>query len=151
MIKIEIDTEGLTDAFTRFTEQADTEVAKAVFLAGAELLAAVSRKADTGYHKRGEPHIPGTGPGPNRASGDYVRSIELITGYEGGNPVAVVATKAPQARRLEYGFMPPNIDSKGRGFNQPPYPHWRPAMEEIRPKFHQAVMDALGVAVRDSR
>ena len=32
MIRVEIDTGKITQAFTRFTEQADTEVARAVFI-----------------------------------------------------------------------------------------------------------------------
>lgn len=118
-------------------------------LTGAELLASVSRKAATGFHAPGEPHLPGTGPGPNVALGDYVRSINLTTGYEGGVATAVVATNAPQARRLEYGFLPPNIDSLGRGFHQPPYPHWRPAKAEIEPRLIAAVGKALSGALGD--
>lgn len=76
-------------------------------------------------------------PGPRIQTGDYVRSISLNMGREAGSPVAVVGTNKPQGRRLEYGFVGP--DSLGRVYNQPPYPHFRPALWEVRPLFAAAI------------
>ena len=109
----------------------------------AALLTQIRVNASTGYHRRGLPHIAGTGPGPNVATGDYRRSWNIRTGTSlAGAPEALVSTNAPQAARLELGFV--GADSLGRVFNQPPYPHVRPAVEQLRPGFIadvQAVVD----------
>lgn len=100
---------------------------------GAELLTTIRQNASTGFHAPGEPHLPGTGPGPNVATGDYRRSWALKT-----SPGEVfVFTNAPQGARLEYGFV--GTDAAGRTYNQPPYPHVRPAVEQVRPKLHAAL------------
>lgn len=81
---------------------------------------------------------PRTGPpGPRIQTGDYNRSISLNMGTEVGSPVATVGTNKPQGRRLEYGFV--GTDSLGRHYNQPPYPHFRPALWEVRPLFTAAI------------
>ena len=146
-IKVEVDASSVLRGIERLANGVEPRVAAAVYSVGASLLTDVRRKASTGYHRRGLGHIPGTGPGPNVATGDYRRSINLTTGSEGGSPVAVVATNAPQARRLEYGFT--GADALGRMYRQPPYPHWRPAAQEIGPKLQAAVRAALLDALRD--
>lgn len=81
---------------------------------------------------------PRTGPpGPRIQTGDYVRSISLNMGLVAGNPVAAVGTNKPQGRRLEYGFV--GTDSLGRHYNQPPYPHFRPALWEVTPLYAAAI------------
>lgn len=81
---------------------------------------------------------PRTGPpGPRIQTGDYVRSISLNMGTLAGNPVASVGTNKPQGRRLEYGFV--GMDSLGRNYNQPPYPHFRPALWEVAPLYTAAI------------
>lgn len=66
-------------------------------------------------------------PGPNIVTGAYVNSwyIERRGFIEG----MLVATRAPQAKRLEYGFA--GVDSLGRNYNQPPFPHVRPAAQTV--------------------
>lgn len=146
--KVEVMTGGLLDTFTAVTEKTDSAVAKAVFDTGALLLTNIRRRASTGHHKPGLPHIPGTGPGPNQGTGDYVRSMHLTTGYEGANPAALVSSPSPQARMLEYGGTQ-TIVIKGtaRTFVYPPYPHWRPAAEEIGPVLNRAVAEAVRKAL----
>lgn len=64
-------------------------------------------------------------PGPNIVTGDYRRSWQLqISGSH-----AIVGTNAPQGRRLEQGFY--GMDSLGRVYSQPPYPHAGPAFDEM--------------------
>lgn len=72
-------------------------------------------------------------PGPRAITGDYRRS--WTQKHTGGGSVSKseVGTNAVQARRLEYGFN--GADSLGRIYNQPPYPHARPAFDEITPEF----------------
>lgn len=83
-------------------------------------------------------------PGPNAPTGDYRRSISLVMRDLG--QTAVVGTNKPQARRLEYGFH--GADSRGRSYNQPPYPHFGPAVDEVRGPFRDAVADAIGRGLR---
>ena len=82
-------------------------------------------------------------PGPRVQTGDYNRSIALEMGAFAGGPVARVGTNRPQARRLEFGFT--GTDSRGRTYNQPPYPHFGPAIAEIEPEF---MVDVLELAAQ---
>lgn len=86
-------------------------------------------------------------PGPNVQTGDYRRSIALeVTAVIGGDATATVGTNAPQARRLEYGFM--NMrDSLGRLYHQPPLPHFGPALEQTAPEYLAALAQAVNVAI----
>lgn len=72
-------------------------------------------------------------PGPNAPTGDYRGSwyTEFFSGpgVEGSN----TGTNASQGRRLENGFV--GQDSLGRTYNQPPFPHVGPAVQEIEPLF----------------
>lgn len=95
---------------------------------GAVLEANVKRRAS----------LPRTGPpGPRLITGNYVRSINTQMSIGFGNPTASVGTNAPQARRLELGFT--GVDSLGRNYDQPPYPHFSPAFDEIEPAFIAAI------------
>lgn len=90
-------------------------------------------------------------PGPEVRTGDYIRSIKVSTSGLIGSEYASQAgrisrgfeaevyTDAPFARRLEFGFV--GVDSAGRHYDQPPYPHWAPAVREVEDKFF-AEMDA---------
>lgn len=63
--------------------------------------------ASTGTHRRGEPHVPGTGPGPNRVTGNLVRSIThtplIISGPDLLRRVGTAST-APYGEWLETGL-----------------------------------------------
>lgn len=63
-------------------------------------------------------------PGPRVITGNYRRS--WTTRHFGHS--SMVGSNAPQARRLEYGFYGP--DRLGRVYNQPPFPHVGPAVDE---------------------
>lgn len=80
-------------------------------------------------------------PGPNAPTGDYRRSIDYrMVSSAGGIFVAAVGTNSPQGRRLEFGFT--GVDSLGRYYDQPPYPHFGPALDETEPGFVEALGDA---------
>lgn len=81
-------------------------------------------------------------PGPNAPTGDYRRSWTHEISTNGMSVEAVVGTNKPQSRRLEYGFV--GADILGRIYNQPPFPHVGPAVEQIRPAFLAAVGAAVG-------
>lgn len=90
--------------------------------------------ASTGTHKVGEPHIPGTGPGPNRASRNLLDSIVSygrpvgLTGYQ-----VVVGPTAEYAREVEFGSPRWKIRSDGTPFTPGiGYPYFRPAVEGLR-------------------
>lgn len=95
---------------------------------GQLLLAAVKRRAS----------LPRTGPpGPRIQTGVYVRSMNVQNSLSGGGPTATAGTNAPQGRRLELGLS--DTDSLGRSYNQPPMPHWGPALDEIAPLYVAAI------------
>ncbi|MFI1177014.1 hypothetical protein [Streptomyces melanogenes] len=52
-----------------------------------------------------------------------------------------VGTSAPQARRLEFGFV--GVDSLGRRYAQRPYPHLGPAVEQAGPRLVQELGRAV--------
>jgi hypothetical protein len=76
-------------------------------------------------------------PGPRLQTGNYVRSISRRTTKSPTGSVAEVGSNAPQARRLELGFT--GVDSLGRHYHQPPYPHFAPALAKIEPAFLAAI------------
>lgn len=88
-------------------------------------------------------------PGPRMQTGDYNRSIGLRVGIEEGGVIAAsVGTNRPQGRRLEFGFH--GVDSLGRRYDQPPFPHFGPALDETAPEFVKAMRD-LGADLLDGR
>lgn len=76
-------------------------------------------------------------PGPRRVTGDYLRTISTTFGRWNGFPATIVGTNAPQARRLELGFV--GVDRLGRHYDQPPYPHFGPAANRIAEPFANAM------------
>jgi hypothetical protein len=83
-------------------------------------------------------------PGPNAPTGDYRRSWTMTFQANDEGAVAVNGTNRDQGRRLEFGFV--GVDSLGRAYDQPPYPHAGPALQEIEPKFlaaHKALLRTI--------
>lgn len=81
-------------------------------------------------------------PGPNIISGDYFDSwgpAQPFAVPDGGG--AMLGTDRPQARRLEYGFME-RYDVLGRYYEQPPFPHVEPAVNELSEEYVDAFKDA---------
>jgi hypothetical protein len=80
-------------------------------------------------------------PGPRVITNAYRSSwgAKIVSGKQ-GQQVAVVASDHPAAWRLEYGFS--GRDSLGRNYNQPPFPHFRPAFEKTQEFFFKS-MDAV--------
>lgn len=81
-------------------------------------------------------------PGPNKITGDYWRSIKYRTYKLPSGLTAEVFSAAPQAYRLEYGFV--GVDSLGRHYNQPPFPHFRPALRSIESEFGLDISQLIG-------
>ena len=80
-------------------------------------------------------------PGPNVITGKYRASWDVRMRTGGGMVTAEVFSDAPQARRLEYGFV--GVDSLGRHYRQPPFPHVEPAFRRTEPEFLQALADGV--------
>ena len=138
-VTVTVDLNGVPEALEAAGDRAVEQALVAQRNAALRLQTAVRRNASTGYHRPGQPHIPGTGPGPNVATGDYRRSIRAVATGDGW----VVSTNSPQAARLEFGFV--GRDALGRYFHQPAYPHWGPAVDEVEPRL---VADLEAVADR---
>ncbi|MFI8085934.1 HK97 gp10 family phage protein [Kitasatospora sp. NPDC086009] len=66
-------------------------------------------------------------PGPNVITGGYRDSWTIEAGAAGELAEAAVGTRKPYGRRLEFGFS--GVDSLGRRYNQPPFPHVGPALD----------------------
>lgn len=76
-------------------------------------------------------HMDGR-PGPNRVTGNLYRSLrsDPVQSVAGGWGRAIYpdGSAAPYARRIELGFV--GADSRGRVYNQPPYPYFAPGLED---------------------
>jgi len=81
-------------------------------------------------------------PGPRAITGDYRRSWTTTINSVRGSTIGTVGTNKPQGRRLEYGFV--GADRAGRVFNQPPFPHLGPAVDQIQPMFEDAMSELGG-------
>ena len=85
--------------------------------------------------------------GPRRLTGAYFDSIQVVIKGAPGYVEGEVGTDAPFGRRLELGFV--GVDSIGRNYNQPPYPHFGPAWDIIVSKiFFEAI--EVGIEVLHS-
>lgn len=112
-------------------------VAKAVVAQGALLQAAVKRRAN---QPRTAPRPGAPGEGPRRLTGAYQRSIQRRTIHRSTRSSSHIGSNAVQARRLEFGFK--GTDSRGRTFDQQPYPHFGPALDEAEAPFLAAIQAA---------
>lgn len=128
-VGVRLHAEGLRASIAAARRAARTEVPKAVARSGAYAVTVVRANASTGTHQPGRPHISGTGPGPNVATGDYRRSVTSTNHEAPGLAISDVSTAAVQALRLEHGFI--GRDSAGRYYRQQPYPHFEPATPQV--------------------
>lgn len=81
-------------------------------------------------------------PGPEIVTGQYHDSWTADFTYEDGTLVGDAFTNEPQANRLEHGFH--GVDSIGRAYDQPPYPHVLPAVLVITPRYEAALLATVG-------
>lgn len=68
-------------------------------------------------------------PGPRVQTGNYRRSWTIHRGRDGTTRWYEVGTNSPQGWRLEMGFV--GVDSLGRHYNQPPFPHVGPVADKL--------------------
>lgn len=72
-------------------------------------------------------------PGPRVVTGNYISNFRIVDGR--------VVNASPQTHRLEYGFV--GTDSLGRAYNQPPFPHFRPALEEMHSEYVRGIVPLI--------
>ncbi|WP_323178614.1 HK97 gp10 family phage protein [Streptomyces sp. NBC_01381] len=84
-------------------------------------------------------------PGPRVITGKYRASWQSDVHRAGPVIVAEVGTSAPQGRRLEFGFV--GVDSLGRHYNQPPFPHLGPAVNAFGPLLVRELRTAVSGAL----
>lgn len=147
-VSVHVDLNHIPEDLRAIEAQIDLESRRIVYRYGALLQTEIRKNASTGHHKPGLPHIPGTGPGPNVATGDYRRSIARTPVRKAalGGVEVVVSSNAPQAWRLERGFV--GQDALGRYYNDPPRPHWEPAIDVIEPAFEAAMLAMIDAVTR---
>ncbi|WP_424217002.1 HK97 gp10 family phage protein (plasmid) [Streptomyces sp. BI20] len=80
-------------------------------------------------------------PGPRVITGAYRASWQSEITGSGDVTTAQIGSNAPQARRLEYGFV--GTDSLGRRYAQPPFPHVGPALRATGPAVARLLARAL--------
>lgn len=81
-------------------------------------------------------------PGPEIVTGAYVNSWFLVLHFVQNRFVtASVFTLHPAAWRLEYGFV--GVDRLGRHYNQPPFPHAIPALQEVAEIFAENIVEFM--------
>lgn len=84
-------------------------------------------------------------PGPRVITGKYRDSWTSEVRRTGPVVVGEVGTAARQARRLEFGFV--GADSLDRHYNQPPFPHLGPAVDQSGPALVRALAHAVTEAL----
>jgi hypothetical protein len=108
------------------------------FLAQTKVRANMSGRSGAIFHPEGEEDAGPPGEiGPRAITGDLRRSVTVETAIDGTTVRAVAGSNEPQALRLELGFV--GTDSLGRHYDQPPYPAWRPAYDDLTPKYRLEV------------
>ncbi|MFF6866641.1 HK97 gp10 family phage protein [Streptomyces ardesiacus] len=124
-----MDLDGLADRLERSADRVGPEVRKTV-KQQARLLKAMIKWNASGR------------PGPNIITGDYFDSWKSVPFPVPDGGGAEIGTDRPQGRRLEFGFM--NMyDSLGRFYQQPPFPHVEPAVNELSADYEAAFRQTL--------
>lgn len=83
-------------------------------------------------------------PGPRRITGGYWNSIKVVsssTGMFRKSFQKSVMSDHPAGPSLERGKV--LVDSMGRHYNQPPYPHWGPAILTVGPRWLNSFQNKL--------
>lgn len=80
-------------------------------------------------------------PGPNIITGQYWASWRTVTRALPYGAQCTIGTDRPQGRRLEFGFT--GVDSIGRSYDQPPFPHVGPAIPAIGAALREGVGEAV--------
>ena len=88
-------------------------------------------------------------PGPNIVTGEYVSSINVEINNDTESMSINAGSNAPQMMRLEQGYT--GTDANGRHVSQPPYPHFRPAFEEMQDRFEELMAHCCDLNVLSHR
>lgn len=127
-------TPGVLAKIVAKVQQGGDEGAKAGLVAIAQAIETRAKmNANSGSHRKGEPHVPGTGPGPNVVTGNLRRSITHQPPEQDGSGWFVrigVASTASYGQYVEklYPFLEPAVtDMRSRisSLMKPGFTHWR--------------------------
>lgn len=123
------------------------EVADRLDKAADALVPAIrSRVQHVGQIGRGMIQANASGrPGPNVITGHYRSSWRTSTRSLPNGAQCTIGTDAPQGRRLEFGFT--GVDSIGRYYDQPPFPHVGTAIPAIGAALQAGMRDAVEEAL----
>jgi HK97 gp10 family phage protein len=128
---------GLKDLYAALeTAQKDADAAsKEIVTQGAALIQKKAQANFEGSHRKGQPHTGGDHP--NVVTGYLRRSIRMtpVTSYGAGTWGTTVGPTSVYGRRVELGFR--GTDSLGRRYNQPAFPYFTPAVEEVTPDLEE--------------
>lgn len=106
--------------------------------------ATVSKQMANYLVQRVQLHASGR-PGPNIITGEYFNDIQVFQSQNSSNSaITYVGTTQIQAARLEFGFV--GTDSAGRHYMQPPFPHWRPGIQDMvanAPAFKKSFLEEM--------
>jgi hypothetical protein len=124
--------------FKRELEKLQTDIRarpkKAAELIGIAVERQAKINASTGQHKPGKPHIPGTGPGPNRATNklrDSIKHQGTPVGFDGYE--VIVGPTIYYARSVEFGSSRWKTRSDGEPFEAGVgYPYFKLAVDGLR-------------------
>lgn len=123
-------------ALKKRTDQIEKAAMVALMAVAFEVERQAKINALTGQHERGDGHIPGTGPGPNRVTGALIRSIttERKQGFDGMYSASVYPTMV-YSRAVELG--------NERWKSGVRYPYLEPAANQVRKKARKIFIDVL--------
>lgn len=113
------------------------------FLAQTKIRANMSGRTGVIFQPQGGDDAGPAGEiGPRVITGDLRRSVTAVTELDGTTVRSIAGSNEPQTERLERGFV--GVDALGRHYDQPPYPAWRPAYDDLAPKY-RAEIETLAV------
>ena len=123
MIQVKIQAEGMA-AFLKKTRRFNKEARQGIEEVADEYAEIYRREVISRASGR---------PGPNRVTGDYISRFRIVKERVFGGVKTSVVNDHPASARLELGYT--GVDSSGRTYNQPPFPHWRTATEVVAPRY----------------
>lgn len=123
-------------ALKKRTDQIEKAASVALMAVAFEVERQAKINALTGQHARGEGHIAGTGPGPNRVTGALIRSIttERKQGFDGMYSASIYPTMV-YSRAVELG------DERWKSGVR--YPYLEPAAATVRKKARTIFTETL--------
>ena len=121
--ELDWDVKAFEKSLEKMVGKADSAAQQLIYWGGMELVRTAQGNF-SGFHPRGEPHIPNSNNFPNTVTGQLKRSISMdsITRLGVANYATTVAPRMVYGRRVELGYR----GSSG-------YPYFTPAYNKVIP------------------